>query len=191
MVGWGSHQSHNGTIFKTRPPRRFPAKVFPIKEVQNVIGRGCPVVLPQLHCLTFSERQLPFGAARLYRKHVLEGTRAGTRESIAGLRGKDFLCFPLGAACTFFFFFFCVIHMVKNQRLAEEAQPPGPFRTANAEEPGRPQESRVAEEPREAGEPGRTRGHRTPKKPGKPWDPRRAENHSSSLRSRVVLGRLE
>lgn len=58
-----------------------------------------------------------------------------------------------------------------------------------AEEPGRSQGSREAEEPVEAGEPGRTRGHRTLKKPGKPGEPRTA--HRSSLRSRVVLGRLD
>lgn len=168
------------------PCQGFPHKGSPERDRKRLSGCASTTALPN-----FLRASASFWGCKTLQEACTRGDPGRNPRKYRRTSRERFPLLPTRSGLHFFFFFFCVIHMVKNQRLAEEAQPPGPFRTANAEEPGRPQESRVAEEPREAGEPGRTRGHRTPKKPGKPWDPRRAENHSSSLRSRVVLGRLE
>lgn len=77
MVGWGLTNRTTGQLSRHGStgggvPVKSTVKVFLVKEVQNGVGRGCLGELPQPHCLTFPT--LPVGAARLYRKHVLEGT---------------------------------------------------------------------------------------------------------------------
>lgn len=121
----------------------------------------------------------------------MRGREQGQRRYRRTPRRERFPPFPTGSG----------LHFLRDPHEKEpgtgkEAQPPGPFRTANAgkllraKELGRLKESHVAEEPVETGEPGRASEHRTPKKPGKPEESHTAGS-PSSLWSRVVLGRLE
>lgn len=113
---------HNRTTFKTRHPRRFPARVFLVKEVQNVIGRGCRAVTSTTALPNFLRASASFwGLQDSTGSMYLRGLRAGTEKVSLGLRGKRFPRLPTGSGL----YFFAGSTWLRTRDLGEEAQPPG------------------------------------------------------------------